>query len=76
MQTNSVVYGIHKYEENMGNHVILSKQKITSAYPLQISLVFTLTIVSDFYFFNEKLSTSGIVGLFVIFLGVFILYKS
>lgn len=55
---------------------ILSKQNITTAYPLQISLVFTFTTISGYYFFNERLSVSGSIGLFVILLGVFVLLKS
>jgi multidrug transporter EmrE-like cation transporter len=55
---------------------ILSKQNITTAYPLQISLVFTFTTISGYYFLNERLSISGSIGLCVILLGVFILLKS
>ena len=55
---------------------IISIQNISTAYPIQISFVFILTTTSGVYFFNEKLSTSGILGLCVILLGVFILLKS
>ena len=55
---------------------IISIQNISSAYPIQIAFVFILTTISGVYFFNEKLSTTGILGLCVILLGIFILLKS
>lgn len=55
---------------------IISVQNISTAYPIQISFVFILTTISGVYFFNEKISTTGILGLCVILLGIFILLKS
>lgn len=55
---------------------ILSYQKMSVAYPLQITLVFVFSTSVTFFVFNERLSYSGIIGLIIIISGVLLLVKN
>jgi len=49
---------------------ILSTQKLSSAYPLFVSLTYTLITLGAVYFLHEKLSTQKLIGLVVIIVGI------
>ena len=55
---------------------ILSYQKMSVAYPLQITLVFVFSTIITFFIFDERISYSGIIGLIFIISGILLLIKS
>ncbi|MAF42789.1 MAG: transporter [Parcubacteria group bacterium] len=55
---------------------ILSKMQLNIAYPIVISLNFTLITIGSWIFFKEYLSIIQILGIIVIIFGIFlVLYK-
>jgi multidrug transporter EmrE-like cation transporter len=55
---------------------ILSYQKLSVAYPLQITLVFVFSTSVTFFVFDERMSYSGIIGLIIIISGILLLVKN
>lgn len=55
---------------------ILSYQKMSVAYPLQITLVFVFSTIITFFIFDERISYSGIIGLIFIISGILLLIKN
>ena len=55
---------------------ILFSQKMSVAYPLQITFVFLLSTIFSFYVFGEKLNYTGIIGLVSIIIGITLLIKN
>lgn len=55
---------------------ILSSQKMSIAYPLQITLLFVFSTIISFYVFEEKINHTGIIGLFSIIIGITLLIKN
>ena len=55
---------------------ILSYQKMSVAYPLQITLVFVFSTSVTFFVFDERMSYSGIIGLIFIISGILLLVKN
>ena len=51
---------------------VISSQKLSIAYPLQISLVIVLNTLTSFFVFSEKISPQGIVGLVLVLAGIFL----
>jgi multidrug transporter EmrE-like cation transporter len=49
---------------------ILSTQKLSTCYPLFVSLTYTLITVGAFYFLHEKISTQKLIGLLIIVAGI------
>jgi drug/metabolite transporter (DMT)-like permease len=49
---------------------ILSTQKLSTVYPLFVSLTYTLITLGAVYFLHEKLSTQKLIGLVVIIVGI------
>jgi multidrug transporter EmrE-like cation transporter len=49
---------------------ILATQKLSTCYPLFVSLTYTLITLGAVYFLHEKLSTQKLVGLIVIIAGI------
>lgn len=49
---------------------ILSTQKLSTCYPLFISLTYSLITLGAFYFLHEKISTQKILGLVIIIVGI------
>ena len=55
---------------------ILSYQKMSIAYPLQITLVFVFSTSVTFFVFDERMSYSGFIGLIIIISGILLLVKN
>jgi drug/metabolite transporter (DMT)-like permease len=49
---------------------VLATQKLSTCYPLFVSLTYMLITVGSFYFLHEKISTQKLVGLVVIIIGI------
>jgi multidrug transporter EmrE-like cation transporter len=49
---------------------ILATQKLSTSYPLFVSLTYTLITLASFYFFHEKISVQKLVGLAIIIFGI------
>jgi len=49
---------------------ILATQKLSTCYPLFVSLTYTLLTLGAFYFLHEKISIQKIVGLLIIIAGI------
>lgn len=49
---------------------ILSTQKLSTCYPLFVSLTYSLITFAAFYFLHEKISTQKILGLVIIIVGI------
>ena len=49
---------------------ILSTQKLSTCYPLFISLTYSLITVGAFYFLHEKISIQKLLGLVIIIVGI------
>lgn len=49
---------------------ILATQKLSTCYPLFVSLTYTLITLGAVYFLHEKISTQKLVGLVVIIAGI------
>ena len=49
---------------------ILSTQKLSTCYPLFVSLTYSLITIGAFYFLHEKISTQKLVGLVIIIAGI------
>jgi multidrug transporter EmrE-like cation transporter len=49
---------------------ILATQKLSTCYPLFVSLTYTLITVGAFYFLHEKISTQKLIGLLIIVAGI------
>jgi len=49
---------------------ILSTQKVSTCYPLFVSLTYMLITLGAFYFFHETISVQKLVGLGIIVLGI------
>jgi multidrug transporter EmrE-like cation transporter len=49
---------------------ILATQKLSTCYPLFVSLTYTLITVAAFYFLHEKISVQKIAGLLAIIAGI------
>jgi len=49
---------------------ILATQKLSTCYPLFVSLTYTLITVGAFYFLHEKISVQKLLGLVIIIAGI------
>jgi multidrug transporter EmrE-like cation transporter len=49
---------------------ILATQKLSTCYPLFVSLTYTLITIGAFYFLHEKVSTQKLLGLLIIIVGI------
>ena len=49
---------------------ILSTQKLSTCYPLFISLTYSLITIGAFYFLHEKISAQKVLGLVIIIVGI------
>jgi len=49
---------------------ILATQKLSTCYPLFVSLTYSLITIGSFYFLHEKISIQRLVGLVVIIIGI------
>jgi drug/metabolite transporter (DMT)-like permease len=49
---------------------ILSTQKLSTCYPLFVSLTYSLITIGAFYYLHEKISTQKLVGLVIIIVGI------
>jgi multidrug transporter EmrE-like cation transporter len=49
---------------------ILATQKLSTCYPLFVSLTYALITVGAFYFLHEKISTQKLIGLLIIVAGI------
>jgi small multidrug resistance pump len=49
---------------------ILATQKLSTCYPLFVSLTYALITVGSFYFLHERISIQKLVGLVVIIIGI------
>jgi drug/metabolite transporter (DMT)-like permease len=49
---------------------ILATQKLSTCYPLFVSLTYSLITIGSFYFLHEKISSQKLVGLVVIVIGI------
>jgi len=49
---------------------ILATQKLSTCYPLFVSLTYTLITIGAFYFLHEKISTQKLLGLLIIIAGI------
>jgi len=49
---------------------VLATQKLSTCYPLFVSLTYTLITIGAFYFLHEKISIQKLVGLVVIIIGI------
>jgi drug/metabolite transporter (DMT)-like permease len=49
---------------------VLATQKLSTCYPLFVSLTYSLITIGSFYFLNEKISIQRLVGLVVIIIGI------
>ena len=49
---------------------ILATQKLSTCYPLFVSLTYTLITVGAFYFLHEKISAQKLLGLAIIIAGI------
>lgn len=49
---------------------VLATQKLSTCYPLFVSLTYSLITVGAFYFLREKISTQKLVGLVIIVIGI------
>ena len=54
---------------------VLATQKLSIAYPLQISLVFMFSTMASILVFGEKLSSISIAGLALVVCGVFLISR-
>ena len=50
--------------------MILSAQRLSIAYPLQLSLVFLFSTITSMLVFSEKITLQGVTGLLLILAGV------
>ena len=55
---------------------ILSTQKMSVVYPLQITLVFVFSTTVTYFIFDERMSYTGIIGLIIIISGILLLIKN
>ena len=49
---------------------ILATQKLSTCYPLFVSLTYTLITIGAFYFLHERVSTQKLLGLIIIVIGI------
>ena len=49
---------------------ILATQKLSTCYPLFVSLTYMLITIGAFYFLHEKISTQKLLGLVIIIVGI------
>ncbi len=49
---------------------ILATQKLSTCYPLFVSLTYTLITIGAFYFLHEKISAQKLFGLLIIIVGI------
>jgi drug/metabolite transporter (DMT)-like permease len=49
---------------------ILATQKLSTCYPLFVSLTYTLITVGAFYFLHEKVSAQQLLGLVILVIGI------
>jgi drug/metabolite transporter (DMT)-like permease len=49
---------------------ILATQKLSTCYPLFVSLTYTLITIGAFYFLHEKVSMQKLLGLLIIVIGI------
>ena len=49
---------------------ILATQKLSTCYPLFVSLTYTLITIGAFYFLHERVSTQKLLGLVIIVIGI------
>jgi multidrug transporter EmrE-like cation transporter len=49
---------------------ILATQKLSTCYPLFVSLTYSLITIAAFYFLHERISTQKILGLLIIVVGI------
>jgi multidrug transporter EmrE-like cation transporter len=49
---------------------ILATQKLSTCYPLFVSLTYTLITIGAFYFLHEKISLQKLLGLLIIIVGI------
>ena len=49
---------------------ILATQKLSTCYPLFVSLTYALITIGAFYFLHEKISIQKLIGLVVIIIGI------
>jgi drug/metabolite transporter (DMT)-like permease len=49
---------------------ILATQKLSTCYPLFVSLTYALITIGSFYFLHERISMQKLVGLVVIIIGI------
>ena len=49
---------------------ILATQKLSTCYPLFVSLTYTLITIGAFYFLHEKISAQKLLGLLIIIVGI------
>lgn len=49
---------------------VLATQKLSTCYPLFVSLTYTLITLGAFYFLHEKVSTQKLIGLLIIVAGI------
>jgi multidrug transporter EmrE-like cation transporter len=49
---------------------ILATQKLSTCYPLFVSLTYSFITIGAFYFLHEKISTQKILGLVIIIVGI------
>jgi multidrug transporter EmrE-like cation transporter len=54
---------------------ILATQKLSTCYPLFVSLTYTLITVGAFYFFHEKMSLQKLAGLGAIVAGIVVVAR-
>ena len=49
---------------------VLATQKLSTCYPLFVSLTYSLITIAAFYFLQERISTQKILGLLIIVVGI------
>ena len=49
---------------------ILATQKLSTCYPLFVSLTYTLITIGAFYFLHERVSTQKLLGLVIVVIGI------
>jgi multidrug transporter EmrE-like cation transporter len=49
---------------------ILATQKLSTCYPVFVSLTYTLITIGAFYFLHEKISAQKLLGLLIIIVGI------
>jgi len=53
--------------------LIIATQPLSIAYPMQISLIIVFNAMMSFCFFSERLTTTGVIGLACVLLGVILM---